>query len=234
MEVHAHTHTARKKWTHYLWEFLMLFLAVFCGFLAENKREHMIEHKREKKYMISLLEDVKSDTLLLKNALAFNKNRILIVDTLLAEMAKGDLFTDCRKVYNLSNQSGFWDFVSNDGTMQQLKTASGLRLIRNQKVVDAILQYDKDVRGLYINQGIFNNFMISWAEKHINFFPTMSLEANSGQPVPLKKDKSTLEVFYGVELTYKTFLELLVGPQESLLKKGIKLIQLIKTEYNLK
>ncbi len=38
MEVHAHTHTAaesvslrgRKKWTHYFWEFLMLFLAVFC------------------------------------------------------------------------------------------------------------------------------------------------------------------------------------------------------------
>ena len=28
MEVHAHTHTPRKKWTHYFWEFLMLFLAV--------------------------------------------------------------------------------------------------------------------------------------------------------------------------------------------------------------
>ena len=30
MEVHAHTHTERKKWTHYFWESLMLFLAVFC------------------------------------------------------------------------------------------------------------------------------------------------------------------------------------------------------------
>ena len=30
MEVHAHTHTARKKWTHYFWKFLMLFLAVLC------------------------------------------------------------------------------------------------------------------------------------------------------------------------------------------------------------
>ena len=47
MEVHAHTHTARKKWTNYFWEFLMLFLAVFCGFLAENQREHMIEHRKE-------------------------------------------------------------------------------------------------------------------------------------------------------------------------------------------
>ena len=37
MEVHNHTaadpdsHRGKKKWTHYLWEFLMLFLAVLCG-----------------------------------------------------------------------------------------------------------------------------------------------------------------------------------------------------------
>ena len=37
MEVHSHSHTPRKKClpagkagTHYFWEFLMLFLAVFC------------------------------------------------------------------------------------------------------------------------------------------------------------------------------------------------------------
>ena len=49
MEVHAHTHTARKKWTHYFWEFLMLFLAVTLGFFVENQREHYIENQREKK-----------------------------------------------------------------------------------------------------------------------------------------------------------------------------------------
>src|SRR5215207_9180494 len=62
MEIHAHAHTARKKWTHYFYEFLMLFLAVFCGFLAENQREHMVEQKREKQYMRSMLDDLKRDT----------------------------------------------------------------------------------------------------------------------------------------------------------------------------
>src|SRR5689334_10961912 len=69
MEIHAHTHTddpdihrGRKKFTHYLWEFLMLFLAVFCGFLAENFREHQVEHQREKQYMESMIEDLASDT----------------------------------------------------------------------------------------------------------------------------------------------------------------------------
>ena len=40
MEVHHHAHDPaephhKKNWKSYFWEFLMLFLAVFCGFLAE-------------------------------------------------------------------------------------------------------------------------------------------------------------------------------------------------------
>jgi hypothetical protein len=36
MEVHHHGHVhADKKWKEYFFQFLMLFLAVFCGFLAE-------------------------------------------------------------------------------------------------------------------------------------------------------------------------------------------------------
>jgi hypothetical protein len=58
MEVHHHAHTARKKWNHYFWEFLMLFLAVFCGFLAENWREHYIEKLRVKEYAGALVYDL--------------------------------------------------------------------------------------------------------------------------------------------------------------------------------
>jgi hypothetical protein len=47
MEVHHHSHSARKKWTYYIWEFLMLFLVVFCDFLAENFREHQVQKQRE-------------------------------------------------------------------------------------------------------------------------------------------------------------------------------------------
>ena len=70
MEVHHHshlasgeTHTSRKKWTHYFWEFLMLFLAVFCGFLAEYQLEHKIEKNRENEYVRSLIKDFEYDTL---------------------------------------------------------------------------------------------------------------------------------------------------------------------------
>jgi hypothetical protein len=62
MEVHRHPHLEKKKITHYLWEFLMLFLAVFCGFLAENQREHLVENRREKQYIFSMMADLKSES----------------------------------------------------------------------------------------------------------------------------------------------------------------------------
>ncbi|HET9434223.1 MAG TPA: hypothetical protein VFO37_10735, partial [Chitinophagaceae bacterium] len=66
MEVHSHSHiptSRQKKWSHYFWEFLMLFLAVFCGFLAENQREHYIEKQRAKEFAKSMVEDLSADTL---------------------------------------------------------------------------------------------------------------------------------------------------------------------------
>ena len=50
LETHAdHLHkTPGHGWKHYLFEFFMLFLAVFCGFLAEYQLEHRIERERVK------------------------------------------------------------------------------------------------------------------------------------------------------------------------------------------
>ena len=83
MEVHAHSHTARKKWTHYFWEFFMLFLAVFCGFLAEYQLEHKIEKDREKQFIQSFIEDLETDTAAIKKNLLFRKGKGDQMDSLI-------------------------------------------------------------------------------------------------------------------------------------------------------
>src|SRR6187200_1059208 len=88
MEVHHHSHKSGKKWTHYFWEFLMLFLAVFCGFLAENQREHFIEHKREKQYAASLLEDLRKDTADLNENIPSWEKYNRRIDTIRMELEK--------------------------------------------------------------------------------------------------------------------------------------------------
>lgn len=62
MEVHAHGHVPeKKKWKEYVFQFIMLFLAVFLGFLAENLRERGVEREREKEYIESLVTDTNND-----------------------------------------------------------------------------------------------------------------------------------------------------------------------------
>src|SRR5882762_978324 len=63
MEVHKHPHhvTDKKKWSEYFLEFFMLFLAVFLGFLAENWREHIVEHERAHQFLESMMLDVRTN-----------------------------------------------------------------------------------------------------------------------------------------------------------------------------
>src|SRR5438477_4911776 len=147
MEVHAHTHTERKKWTHYLWEFLMLFLAVFCGFLAENQREHMIEHTRGEQYMNSLKEDAEADIKQIDRLeielQAFINRLDSIADALNQCFDRSPSLNTFKQI---SLGFGFSDFIYTDRTMQQLKNAGGMRLIRNLNVADSIVEYDAMVR----------------------------------------------------------------------------------------
>jgi hypothetical protein len=148
MEVHHHAHTARKKWTHYFWEFLMLFLAVFCGFLAEYQLEHKIEKDREKQFMQTMTEDLKTDSASLNRLIRLRKSRIRELDTLFHLIASDEYITNGRKVYELY-EFPHWDifrFFPSDRTMQQLKNGGNLRLIRKKDVSNALIKYDVLVR----------------------------------------------------------------------------------------
>ena len=61
----------------------MLFLAVFCGFLAEYQLEHKIEKDRETKYMRSMIEDLKLDTAELTVHIRLRTERDVMIDSLI-------------------------------------------------------------------------------------------------------------------------------------------------------
>ena len=149
MEVHTHTHSPRKKWTHYFWEFLMLFLTVFCGFLAEYKLEHTIEQNREKQFIATLIEDLKSDTAHLTQVIAYKKRREKMVDSLIMDLSSPDHEKHGNDIYYYArNLTRPQYFFPNDRTIQQLKNSGSLRLIRNLAVSDSIMFYDQQVRYL--------------------------------------------------------------------------------------
>src|ERR1043165_208946 len=160
MEVHAHSSGHRKKFTHYLWEFLMLFLAVFCGFLAEYQLEHIIENKREKQYIHSLSEDLRSDIKQIDNISVQLERKIRMMDSVISDLSVSPSLSCLRNLYSAV---GFPDFVYTDRTIQQLKNAGGLRSIRKLPVADSIVSYDIHVRTDLIHQDNMNTIEIGRA-----------------------------------------------------------------------
>ena len=149
MEVHHHTQTPRKKWTHYLWEFLMLFLAVFCGFLAENLREHFIEQRREKQYVISFIEDLKSDISNYNRQIRYRTISQNRADSLVILLLSPERNKHVDSIYVCVERVGRGNlFFYSDRTIQQLKNSGDMRLIGNQVASNLIMQYDQLVRDM--------------------------------------------------------------------------------------
>jgi hypothetical protein len=141
MEVHAHTHTSRKKWTHYFWEFLMLFLAVSLGFYAENTREGILHKKEVKSQLNSMLSDLQSDITLFDSVSDRNRFSSDMADTLV-ELLHSDI-TNTIQIYYAARTvtANLGYYYTNSKSYDQLKSAGLLRYIRNKELLDSIGGY---------------------------------------------------------------------------------------------
>ena len=145
MEVHHHAHHehGKKNWKSYFWEFLMLFLAVFCGFLAEYQLEHKIERERAKKYMYDMVENLKYDTIRYNRNLVNNEILGKQLDTFRAEISqavKGQI--DGNRLYELWIQTANINtVVYNRTALTQLKNSGSFRLIKNDNLSSSISDY---------------------------------------------------------------------------------------------
>src|SRR5262245_30384909 len=138
MEVHHHTSQSagshqsavRKKWSHYFWEFFMLFLAVSAGFLVENQREHYVEHQRAKIYAANLCQELENDTV----DLIDNIDKIKLVTSKLDTfclLISGQLQikqTNAMLYYYSRYTTWISLFASNNTTIEELKGSGNLRI----------------------------------------------------------------------------------------------------------
>jgi hypothetical protein len=247
MEVHHHSHTARKKWTHYFWEFLMLFLAVFCGFLAEYQLEHKIEKDRERQFIKSLANDIKADIEHLNTIIARRNQKIQRLDSILYLLNLPDARQYSGSIYfNAVHTARIVDirFTPNNGTLQQLKNSGGLRLIHNRAVADSISRYDVSIRNLETlgeqELSVANEYRAA-ASKIFDskVFDKMMDENNisnrpAGNPLLLPFTAKELEEVNYLTYTIKVITKGMRRDSKNLLEQAKNLLNLITTSYHLK
>jgi hypothetical protein len=156
MEVHHHPSVHKKNFKEFLLEFVMIFLAVTLGFIAENIRESVSNHEQEKHYIQSLINNLKEDTATMSIVVKENNTK---VDSLLklAELANVDFSKaeNLIRLYKKSRMIGYYNlFKSNDATLNQLKT-SGLQLIKKDQVADSIAAYDVKLKLIFSVEAIY-------------------------------------------------------------------------------
>ena len=167
MEVHHHSHTSRKKWTNYLWEFVMLFLAVFCGFLAEYQLEHKIEKERAEKYLQSMLLDVRTniknlDSLLVQDHIIID-NHDSLVNWLLQDSATIDRGAFAKKM------GAVWvrNFLVRKETYEQMRSSGSLRYIGNIDFLKRTMDYERITNfAQYRNQEFEKKYILSYLSRH--------------------------------------------------------------------
>jgi len=153
MEVHHHSHTERKKWTHYFWEFFMLFLAVTLGFFVENQREHLIERKRAKRFILSLVEDLKRDTATFERTYLLNDTSMQFMDSLISLLRSPENYRlKAPQMYYFARMAiGInISYIPTDRTFNQMKSSGNLRLIENHDIADSIANYYYKIEQLKI------------------------------------------------------------------------------------
>ena len=245
MEVHAHTHTARKKWTHYFWEFLMLFLAVFCGFLAEYQLEHKIEKAREKQYIRSFIEDLQADTSSLNTRIAYCELTIKRADSLIAALSSSHPDEMAKEIYYFLRWIHRSDVFSvNDRTIVQLRNAGGMRLVSNKSVSDSMVSYYKEVefiRFIYEEQMEFRRSLRLYFpklldgtdygkfvdEKNVVIRPVGPVKLRSADPDAINALMVLLQNIKGINSGIKRRME-------SLQTKAMAIREAIIKEYHLK
>ena len=146
MEVHHHPdlHHKKKNFKEYFLEFLMIFLAVTLGFIAEGLRENISDHSKEKEYIVSIIQDMKKDSATLTNYIYKNiPYHSQWLDSEINLLQQPLLAGKDKEIYQAFILGNLWtyDFFKTVRTISQLN-AEGFRLIRNQNAVNAITDWE--------------------------------------------------------------------------------------------
>jgi len=251
MEVHHHPRVENKRLKEYFLEFLMIFLAVTAGFFAESYREYSSDRKKEKEYMESMVKDLQRDTAFLNTGFPRKLDRIKAIDSvfLFFESHKDPQEVPGYIVAQIRRTS--WDRIydRSSGTINQLKNAGGLRLIKNRQVADSIAAYDLLwERSDFWKQGYISlqNTNNAFQEKILNAYDVLPFYRNSpiGSGTPglgpslrqltsIKINTTNLNEYLNFLWVQKSWINQDYEFYQNMMGSAARLVVLIKKEYHL-
>lgn len=234
-----------KTWKRYFIEFLMLFLAVTLGFVADNYGESISERSKEKEYILSMIEDVKEDQNHIAQVITTNTKRSGELDLLIKASFKGNFTTtEINQVYKyLFSLVRHPEFLTpTELTMQQLKNAGGMRLIKSKESINEIIRYDSKAKEIANQQMYYENYQNKAIDISTEIFNIQELIlairnhpdfGDDNEFSLINDDQTKLKEFGNSVAMFKGIIEYYVRLLEEMDTQGEVLIQTLKKAYKL-
>lgn len=141
-----------RQWGEYLIEFVMLFLAVTLGFVAENIRENISEENKRRDLLSIVVSDFEMDIDQIEFHKQFCKDKILLADSLRNIVLMNHDQIDQKLYYRLLiNFPTYWFFVSTDKSRNQADAFGYFLSSSNKELAKALERftfYYNDIRTL--------------------------------------------------------------------------------------
>jgi len=246
MEIHHHPKhsTKTRNYKEYLFEFLVIFVAITGSFFAENIREHYVEKHRAKEYMESMLNDLKSDSSSLDELIALNNVQEKGLDSLLQIMEYTLAGSKVNQFYyfDLRYTLNYNIFNSSNGSISQLKNTGDLRLIKIKAVSDGITNYEMATDALLYQSGLLESQFTKVKDQQteiIDFLAIKKLKQKSSillqkeHPALLTTNIRTIHAYYFSIFILKGVINSYISRLAELKKRNSPLIKLIQKEYDL-
>lgn len=244
MEIHHHPdlHHKPKKLKEYFLEFIMIFLAVGMGYMAENLRENLVNKEKEVKYVENLVRDLKEEKKSTTEIIKINQEMMTAIDTFVNIRAldfkiqkNNQLFL---KLFSEAQLYRVNALTPNEITLNQIKSTGGLNIIR-PKIANLIAELDISNINLKRSEIVLSTHTeesFRMIYELVDYPALWSKEGNLKQkdlPMLVVDDKQKLMKYFNLTVDLKYTIDGYVYGLKEHLKLVDNLIEILEEEYNL-
>lgn len=250
--------TLPQHWTKYLFEFILIFLAVFLGFLADNFRDEYLEKQEANKLAKSFYEELKNDSIVIASRVDGRIKKEQAIDYMISFLKDSSLSTGSKSL----SVNFLWAttvrtpiiFKSRTVVLEQLKSSGSIRYFKSdylQKLVgdlSVVIDYINERQALEAT--VYKDYIEPIFLKHMDFdfqyklfstgiFDRLASYENSDELIPFrlsqpeKIDRQAIINalgYYHVNNIKSTRLI----PFKTYIEINAELLKELRKEYNLK
>lgn len=249
-----------KSWRKYLFEFILIFLAVFLGFLADNIRENYGEEQQSIALAKSLYEELKNDSITIESKIKGRHEKEKAIKYMINFFRDSSLTSKSKDLpYNF-----IWAmtarspviFTPRTVVLEQLKSSGSLRYFKNNRLqkligdlsvtIDYIgvrQDYEASIFQTYIEPIMTDHMDFDFQNKlwgnSINMFDRLLEYRNSDENIPFKLsqtekiDRQSLMNVLGYYHTNGLLSTRLIAFQKYV-EVNADLLKELRVEYHLK